>query len=102
MPEQSTYGEQFLKHLAAIGKQTPFLYKDLQQIKAMDREQLAERLKTECPQIAEIIMSKSATEVAEVIQKKRLEMAAAVSRGTAAQGAASLLEFVVQLFAATV
>ena len=102
MPEQSNYGEQFLKHLAAIGKQTPFHYKDLQQIKAMDCEQLGNLLKTECPQIAEIIMSKSPAEVAEVIQKKRLERAAAVSRGSAAQGAASLLEFVVQLFAATV
>ena len=102
MPEQPTDGEQFLKHLAAIGRQTPFQYKDLQQIKAMDREQLAERMRTECPQIAEIIMSKSATEVAEAVHKRRMELAVAMSHVSAAKESVSLFELVVQLFGATV
>ena len=102
MPEQSTYGEQFLKHLTTIGKQTPYPYKDLQEIKAMNREQLAERLKTECPQIAEMIMSKSATEVAEIVQEKKMEWVVALSHLAEVKANVSFFESVIQLFRATV
>jgi hypothetical protein len=98
--EPSTYGEQFLRHLTVLSRQTPFNYSDLQLIKAMDREALAERLKSECPKIAEFVMRNSAQETAELVHRKRMELAAASSSGSMAQGAASLLEFVVQLFAA--
>lgn len=100
--EQSSYGEQFVKHLTALSRQTPFNYKDLQQIKAMNREHLAERLKSECPQIAEFVLLNSARDVAERVHQKRMELAAGASHGAGAHVAASLLEFVVQLFSETV
>lgn len=101
MSEQVTYGTQFLNHLTALSRQTPFLYQDLQQIKAMDREQLAERLKAECPQVAELVMSKSAEEIAALVHSRRMELAAA-STGASAAGATSLLELIFQMFAAAV
>jgi hypothetical protein len=100
--EQQTYGTAFLKHLTELSRQTPYNYTDLQQIKAMDREALAERLKSECPKVSEFVMENSAQETAELVHKRRMEIVAATSRGSAAQGAASLLEFVVQLFGAAV
>lgn len=100
MAGQIPYGEEFLQHLTAMGRQTPFSYKDLQQIKAMSREDLAERLKSECPQIAEFVRQNSACEVAELVHLKRAEIAAAASHGSVAEGAASLLELVVELFSA--
>jgi hypothetical protein len=100
--EQASYGELFVKHLTALSRQTPFNYKDLQQIKAMHREDLAERLKSECPEISDFVLSRTAKEVAERVHQKRMELAAAASHGAGAHGAASLLEFVVQLFSATV
>ena len=96
------YGEEFVRHLTTLSRQTPFNYKDLQQIKAMNREDLAERLKSECPQISEFVLLNSAREVAERVHQKRMELAAASTRSSSVQGAASLLEFVVQLFSATV
>jgi len=96
------YGEEFVRHLTALSRQTPFNYKDLQQIKAMNREDLAERLKSECPQISDFVLLNSAREVAERVHQKRMELAAASTRSSSVQGAASLLEFVVQLFSATV
>ncbi len=102
MSQQITYGEEFVSHLTALSRQTPFNYKDLQQIKAMNREDLAERLKSECPEISDFVLSSTAREVAERVHQKRMELAAAASHGAGAHGAASLLEFVVQLFSATV
>ena len=102
MQEQASYGEQFVKHLTALSRQTPFNYKDLQQIKAMNREDLAERLKSECPQIAEFVLLNSARDVAERVHQKRMELAAAASDGAGAHGAVLLLEFVVELFSAGV
>ena len=102
MKEQIAYGEEFLRHLTALSRQSPFNYKDLQQIKAMNREDLAERLKSECAQISEFVLLSSTREVAERVHQKRMEFAAASSRSSGVQGAASLLELMVQLFSATV
>jgi hypothetical protein len=96
------YGEEFVRHLTALSRQTPFNYKDLQQIKAMNREDLAERLKSECPQISDFVLSSTAREVAERVHQKRMELAAAASHGAGTHGAVSLLEFVVELFSARV
>ena len=68
----------------------------------MHREDLAERRKFECPEISDDVLSSTAREVAEQVHQKRLELAAAASRGAGAHGAVSLLEFVVNLFLATV
>ena len=76
MKEQIAYGEEFLRHLTALSRQSPFNYKDLQQIKAMNREDLAERLKSECPQISEFVLLSSTREVAERVHQKRMEFAA--------------------------
>ena len=64
------YGEEFVRHLTTLNRQTPFNYKDLQQIKAMNRADLAERLKSECPQIAEFVLLNSARDVAEEFIRK--------------------------------
>ena len=102
MPHQTTYGEKFLQHLTALARQTPYQYKDLQQIKTMEREDLAERLKSECPDVARLVQMKSPEEVAELVHRKRSEIGAAVSGSSTAQGVGSLLDLVVQLFAASV
>lgn len=102
MTERLTYGSLFLNHLTAISRQTAFSYKDLQQIKAMNREELADKLKSECPQIAEVILSKSAEEVAELVHSRRMELAAASTRASTATGATSLVELILQIFAASV
>lgn len=101
MTEQLTYGAQFLKHLTALSRQTPFSYSDLQQIKAMSREELAGKLKSECPQIAEIMLVKSSNEVAELVHSRRMELVAASTGASKAAGATSLLELIFQIFAAS-
>ena len=68
----------------------------------MEREGLAERLKSECPEVATFVQVKSPEEVAELVHRKRSEIAAAVSGSATAQGVGSLLDLVVQLFAASV
>jgi hypothetical protein len=66
----------------------------------MHREDLAERRKSECPEISDDVLSSTAGELAERVHQKRLELAA--SRGAGAHGAVSLLDFEVNLFLATV
>lgn len=100
MQQEETYGTKFIKHLTALGKQTPFHYKVLQQVKAMSQAELADWLKVECREFSRGVLENSPEGAADVVHGKRMEMAAAIAGSSAAQGAASFLELFVYLFAA--
>ncbi len=99
MQQDQTYGALFVKHLTALGRQTPFNYKDLQQIKAMTQADLADRLKEECRQFSQIVLCNTPEDAAELVHKRRTEAALASAGFPVAQGAASLIEVLVHLFA---
>ena len=99
MQEEQTYGDVFVKHLTALSRQTSFRDKDLQQINAMTREDLAERLKAECQQFSQIVLSNTAEDAAALLHKRRNELASASAGSAAVDGSASRIEILVQLFA---
>lgn len=100
MEQEETYGEAFLRHLTAIGRQTPFTYKDLQQVKTMTQADLANWLRVECREFSRVILENSPEGAAADVHKKSTEMAAASGGWSAGQGAASFLELLTCLFSA--
>ena len=100
MEKEQTYGASFIRHLTALARQTPFNYKDLQQVKEMTQAELADWLKVECGEFSQVVLHNSPEAAAAVVHKKRTEMAEASAGWSAAQGAASFLEFLVYLFSA--
>jgi hypothetical protein len=99
MEQKETYGTSFVRHLAAIGRQTPFLYKDLQQIKAMSQAELADRMKIECPEFSKIVLSQTPEQAAERVHQRRMEIATAVGSVQQVETKFALLEVLVRLFA---
>jgi len=73
MPDEPTYGSQFLEQLKVISKRTQFSYAELQQIKAMNQEELAARLQRECYQFSGIVMSNAPKVAALLYYIRRLE-----------------------------
>ena len=100
MQQEETYGAAFLKHLTALGRQTPFTYSDLQQVKAMTQTELAHWLRLECREFSRVVLENTPEGAAAVVHKKRTEMAAAPGGWLAAQSAASFLELLGYMFSA--
>jgi hypothetical protein len=42
MDREPTYGATFVRHLAKLGRQTPYRYEDLQLVKAMSQTEMAD------------------------------------------------------------
>ena len=99
MDREPTYGATFLRHLAKLGRQTPYRYEDLQQVKAMSQTELADWIKAECPEFSEVIRDNPADVAAEMVHERRAEMAASSPAACAAECAVSLLELLATLFA---
>lgn len=98
MDKESTYGATFVRHLAKLGRQTPYRYEDLQQVKAMSQAELADWIKEECREFSEVIRDNPADVAAEMVHKKRSEMAASSPSACAAECALPFLELLAHLF----
>lgn len=70
MDREPTYGATFVRHLAKIGRQTPYRYNDLQQVKAMSHAELADWIKRECREFSEVIRDNPADVAAEMVHEK--------------------------------
>ena len=99
MDREPTYGATFVRHLAKLGRQTPYRYEDLQLVKAMSQTELADWIKTECPEFSQLVRDNPAEVAAEMVHKRRAEMAASSPAACAAECAVSLLELLATLFA---
>ena len=99
MDREPTYGATFVRHLAKLGRQTPYRYEDLQLVKAMSQTELADWIKAECREFSEVIRDNPAEVAAEMVHKRRAEMAASSPAACAAECAVSLLELLATLFA---
>ena len=98
MDREPTYGATFLRHLAKLGRQTPYRYEDLQLVKAMSQTELADWIKAECREFSEVIRDNPADVAAEMVHERRAEMAASSPAACAAECAVSLLELIATLF----
>ena len=98
MDREPTYGTTFVRHLANVGRQTPYRYEDLQLVKAMSQTELAEWIKGECPEFSSVVRDNPAEVAAAMVHEKRSAMAA--RSGAVAESAVSFLELLAHLFAA--
>ena len=98
MDREPTYGATFVRHLAKIGRQTPYRYEDLQLVKAMSQTELADWIKGECPEFSQLVRDNPAEVAAEMVHKRRAEMAASSPAACAAECAVSFLELLAHLF----
>ena len=99
MDREPTYGATFLRHLAKLGRQTPYRYEDLQLVKAMSQTELADWIKAECPEFSEVVRDNPAEVAAAMVHKRRTHLAAGPPAACAAECAVSLLELLATLFA---
>ena len=98
MSHEPTYGALFVKHLTKLGRHVPYRYNDLQQAKAMSQAELADWIKGECSEFSEAVRDNPADVAAEMVHKKRSEMAASSPATCAAECAVSFLELLAHLF----
>ena len=99
MDREPTYGAVFVRHLTKLGRQTPYRYEDLQLVKAMSQTELADWIKGECREFSEVVRDNPADVAAEMVHKKRVELAASSPAACAAECAVSFLELLATLFA---
>jgi hypothetical protein len=74
MDREPTYGATFVRHLAKLGRQTPYLYEDLQLVKAMSQAELADWINTECPEFSQVVRDNPAEVAAAIVHEKRSAM----------------------------
>ncbi len=98
MDREPTYGATFVRHLAKLGRHTPYRYEDLQQVKAMSQTELADWIKRECREFSEVIRDNPAEVAAEMVHKRRAELATSSPAACAAECAVSFLELLAHLF----
>ena len=96
MDREPTYGATFVRHLAKLGRQTPYRYEDLQLVKAMSQTELADWIKTECPEFSEVIRDNPAEVAAEMVHEKRVAMTE--RSGAIAEIAVSFFQLLQHLF----
>ena len=70
MQAETSYGNLFINRLIELGKQRPFNYADLVKIRAMSREELAERLRKDCPDFSEFILQNSPEDAATLVHER--------------------------------
>ena len=74
MDREPTYGATFVRHLAKLGRQTPYRYEDLQIVKAMSQAELADWINTECPEFSQVVRDNPAEVAAAIVHEKRSAM----------------------------
>ena len=98
MDREPTYGAVFVKHLTKLGKHVPYNYNDLQQVKTMSQAELADWIQVECRAVSQAVPDNPADVAAEVVHKRRAELAASSPAACAAECAVSFLELLAHLF----
>ncbi|MEN9665118.1 MAG: hypothetical protein RLZZ326_1481 [Planctomycetota bacterium] len=98
MSHELTYGTLFVRHLTKLGRHVPYNYQDLQQVKVMSQAELADWIQRECREFSEVVRDNPADVAAEMVHKKRVELAASSPVACAAECAVSFLELVAHLF----
>ena len=98
MDREPTYGAVFVKHLTKLGKHVPYNYNDLQQVKTMSQAELAAWIQVECRAVSQAVRDNPADVAAEVVHKRRAELAASSPAACAAECAVSFLELLAHLF----
>ncbi len=98
MSHEPTYGAVFVKHLSKLGRHVPYRYDHLQQVKAMTQAELADWIKGECREFSEVIRDNPAEVAAEMVHRRRTEMAAGSPAACAAECALPFLELLAHLF----
>lgn len=98
MHQEHTYGALFIRHLTKLGSHVPYNYNDLQQVKAMSQAELADWIRVECPEFSQAIRYNPPEVAAEMVHKRRAELAASSPAACAAECALSFLELVAHLF----
>ena len=96
MDREPTYGATFVRHLAKLGRQTPYRYEDLQLVKAMSQAELADWIKTECPEFSQVVRDNPADVAAAIVHEKRSAMTERT--GAMAEIAVSFLELLQVVF----
>jgi len=96
MDREPTYGATFVRHLAKFGRQTPYRYEDLQLVKAMSQAELADWIKTECPEFSQVVRNNPADVAAAIVHEKRSAMTERT--GSMAEIAVSFLELLQVVF----
>lgn len=98
MSHDPTYGTVFVTHLTKLGRHVPYHYQDLQRVKAMSQTELADWIQGECREFSEVIRDNPADVAAEMVHKKRSEMAASFPSACAAECVLPFLELLAHLF----
>ena len=96
MDREPTYGATFVRHLAKLGRHTPYRYEDLQLVKAMSQAELADWIKTECPEFSLVVHDNPAEVAAAMVHEKRLAMTERT--GATAEIAVSFFQLLEALF----
>ena len=99
MDREPTYGATFVRHLAKLGRHTPYRYEDLRLVKGMSQTDLADWIKGECPEFSQLVRDNPAEVAAEMVHERRAEMAASSPAACVAECAVSFLELLATLFA---
>ena len=76
MSIESPYGTQFISHLRSVSRRSYFDYDDLQAIKAMSREDLANTLSSKSPEFAQIVLDQTPEQAAELYHPRSEQLAA--------------------------
>jgi hypothetical protein len=74
MDREPTYGATFVRHLAKLGRRTPYRYEDLQLVKAMSQAELADWIRVECPEFSQVVRDNPAEVAAAIVHEKRSAM----------------------------
>lgn len=98
MPREQTYGASFVRHLTTLGRRTPSLDADLRRVKAMSQAELADWIGGECREFSQVVRDHPADVAAEMVHRKRSELASGSTVATAAECAVSFLELLAGLF----
>jgi len=96
MDREPTYGATFGRHLARLGRHTPYRYEDLQLVKAMSQTELADWIKTECPEFSQVVRDNPADVAAAMVHEKRSAMTERT--GAMAEIAVSFFQLLQALF----
>ena len=96
MDREPTYGATFVRHLAKLGRQTPYRYEDIQVVKAMSQAELADWIKTACPEFSQVVRDNPAEVAAAIVHEKRSAMTERT--GAMAEIAVSFLELLQVVF----
>jgi len=96
MDREPTYGATFVRHLAKLGRHTPYRYEDLQLVKAMSQAELADWIKTECPEFSQVVRDNPADVAAAMVHEKRSAMTERT--GAMAEIAVSFFQLLQALF----